>query len=330
MTKDENIAEHDFGHVTVLLHEAAESLNLPSGAVAVDCTLGGGGHTRLLLEAVGKNGKVLAFDRDIMAIEHAQKAFAGQIFSGQLLLVHKPFSEMPDHVHKAGLAGSVAGILADLGVSSPQIDLGERGFSFLKDGPLDMRMDTTRPGTAAELVNTAEETELAIIFRDFGEEPMGRHFAKMICRQRLIAPFMTTGELASYVEKHSPYGSKSRKHPATKIFQALRIAVNGELTELDQFLTRAVPLLAPNGRLAIISFHSLEDRAVKRFFAEVSGKLKRQELSRMVAITERELDKMVNAQGRVVLPTPVEPSLQEVEANPRARSAKLRVFEKGC
>ena len=328
MDQPDNFSGNGFGHVTVLLHEAATSLNLAPNGVAVDCTLGGGGHTRLLLDAVGKNGKVLAFDRDSTAIDHARKCFSAEVESGQLVLVHKPFSEMAEHVRMAGLAGSIAGILADLGVSSPQIDVGERGFSFIKDGPLDMRMDPSRPGTAADLINTADEPELARIFRDFGDEPMARHFAKMICRQRAIYPFHTTLELSNYLERHSPYGSKSRKHPATKIFQAIRIAINDELGELDRFLAGAVPLLASKGRLSIISFHSLEDRAVKHFFAGASGKLKRQELSRRVALPEAEIDKMVNAQGRVVASSEAEPSAQEVEINPRARSARLRVFEK--
>jgi 16S rRNA (cytosine1402-N4)-methyltransferase len=319
--------KNSYGHITVLLHETVAALNLAPGSVVVDCTMGGGGHTALLLKAVGSSGKVMAFDRDPMAIRHAQEAFRDEITSGQLILVHKPFSELADHVRKAGLAGSIDGIMADLGVSSPQLDIGERGFSFLKDGPLDMRMDTTRPGTAAELVNTADEAELSRIFRDFGEEPMARHFAKMICRQRGIEPFETTGSLAAFIEKHSPYGSKSRKHPATKIFQALRIAVNDELGELDRFLAGSIPLLRKGGRLAVITFHSLEDRAVKQFFAEASGKSRRQQLGRHVALPEAEIDRMVAAKGRVVAPYPVEPADAEVEGNPRARSARLRVFE---
>ncbi len=317
-----------YGHVTVLLHETVDALALSPGSLAIDCTLGGGGHTRLLLEAVGKSGKVLAFDRDPMAIQHAQKTFLPEIASGQLVLVHKSFSELSSHVCMAGLAGSIDGIIADLGVSSPQLDIVERGFSFLKDGPLDMRMDTSRPGTAADLVNTMEEKELSRIFHDFGEEPMARHFAKMICRRRDIEPFKTTGDLATFIEKHSPYGSKSRKHPATRIFQALRIAVNDELGELDRFLTGAIPLLKKGGRIAVITFHSLEDRAVKHYFADATGKSKRQQLGRHIALPETEIDRMVAAKGKVVAPYPIEPSEAEVAANPRARSARLRVFEK--
>jgi len=324
----DKVSGNSYGHVTVLLRETVSALGLVPGSLAVDCTLGGGGHTRLLLEAVGKSGKVLAFDRDPMAIQHAEKAFSREIESGQLILVHKPFSELASHVSMAGLAGTIDGIIADLGVSSPQLDIGERGFSFLNEGPLDMRMDTSRPGTAADLVNTADEKDLSRIFRDFGEEPMARHFAKMICRQRAIEPFSTTRELASFIEKHSPYSSKSRRHPATRIFQALRIAVNDELGELDRFLAGAVPLLKKGGRLAVITFHSLEDRAVKHFFAEATGKSKRQQLGRHVALTETELDRMVAAKGQLVAPYPIEPSEAEVAANPRARSARLRVFEK--
>ncbi|NDE14912.1 16S rRNA (cytosine(1402)-N(4))-methyltransferase RsmH [bacterium] len=324
----DQIPSNSYGHVTVLLRETVSALGLVPGSLVVDCTLGGGGHTKLLLEAVGKSGKVLAFDRDPMAIQHAESAFSREIASGQLSLVHKPFSELASHVSTAGLAGTIDGIIADLGVSSPQLDIGERGFSFLNEGPLDMRMDTSRPGTAADLVNTADEMELSRIFRDFGEEPMARHFAKMICRQRAVKPFSTTAELASFVEKHSPYSSKSRRHPATRLFQALRIAVNDELGELDRFLAGAIPLLKKGGRLAVITFHSLEDRAVKHFFAEATGKSKRQQLGRHVALTETEIDRMVAAKGQVVAPYPIEPGEAEVAANPRARSARLRVFEK--
>jgi 16S rRNA (cytosine1402-N4)-methyltransferase len=328
MTTPETSDQQGFGHITVLLHEAVAALNLAPGALAVDCTLGGGGHTRLLLEAVGKKGKVIAFDRDSTAIENARTAFQSELSSGQLEIVHDAFSNMPDHIQKCGLTGSVNGILADLGVSSPQIDTPERGFSFAKDGPLDMRMDPKIPATAADFVNTMEEPEMMRIFRDFGEEPMAKHFARMICRERTKAPFTTTLQLSGFIEKHSPYGSRSRKHPATKIFQALRIAVNDELGELDRFLAKAIPLLAHHGRLGIITFHSLEDRAVKRFFTEASGKSKRQELGRHVALTEAEIDRMVKAQGKIIPPFPVEPSDRETEANPRARSARLRVFER--
>lgn len=328
MNDRDSTTANSYGHVTVLLHEAVASLGLSPGDIVVDCTLGGGGHTRLLLEAVGNEGKVFAFDRDPRAIAHAQEAFTEAISRGRLVLVHKPFSEMAAHVRKAGLSGSVSGILADLGVSSPQIDQQDRGFSFQHDGPLDMRMDTTRQGTAADLVNSLEESELARIFHEFGEEPMARHFARMICRQRQVQPFETTGSLATFIEKHSPYGSRSRKHPATKIFQAIRIAVNDELGELDRFLADAIPVLSPGGRLAIITFHSLEDRAVKKFFSDASGKSRRQELSRHVALTEQEIDRMVDAGGKTVAPYPMEPRPEEVEANPRARSARLRVFEK--
>ena len=327
---EENFSWSDYGHTTVLLAESVAAMNLKSGDCAVDCTLGGGGHTRLMLEAVGRNGKVIAFDRDINAIRHAEKNFSKEIAAGQLLPVHEPFSALRKWAESAGFTGKVSGILADLGVSSPQIDEDTRGFSFTKDGPLDMRMDIRQSLTAAHLVNESSEEELASLFRDFGEEPKARHFARMICRQRSIKPFSGTLELAEFVSRHSPYKGPSRKHPATKIFQALRIAVNDEAGELDRFLKDALPVLAGGGRLAVITFHSLEDRAVKHFCLEASGKFKKQSLARHVALTEEEIDRMTGAAGRIIPPFPIEPGEDEIGANPRARSAKLRVFEKSA
>lgn len=318
-----------YGHIPVLLTEAVESLQLKSDSIVIDCTLGGGGHSGIILEHLGKDGRLVAFDRDINAITHATNYFSKQVATGQITLVNQPFSAIDDVAKRAEIYGKISAILADIGVSSPQLDQSHRGFSFIKDGPLDMRMDQQNGQTAADLVNTAAESELLTIFREYGEEPMARHFAKMICRERTVKPFNTTAELASFIEKHSPYGSRSKKHPATKIFQALRIAVNDELGELARFLEKALACLAPGGRLAIITFHSLEDRLVKRFFAEASGKSKKQNLVRHVALTEQEIDRIVDAAGKVVAPYPIEPSAAEIEKNPRARSAKLRVFEKG-
>ncbi|MEY4632303.1 MAG: hypothetical protein RIQ81_2423 [Pseudomonadota bacterium] len=317
-----------FAHTTVLLKESVDALALAPGDYAIDCTLGGGGHTRLMLEAVGKNGKVFAFDRDSRAIENARFTLTTEIANGQLVLVHAAFSTMPEWIRTNGLAGKIAGILADLGVSSPQIDEAERGFSFVKDGPLDMRMDTRTATSAADLVNNMDEKELGKLFLEFGEEPKARHFAKMICRQRQAKPFLTTLQLADFIDAHSPYHGPSRKHPATRIFQALRIAVNDEMGELVRFLNGSLPVLRPQGHLAIITFHSLEDRAVKRFFLDASGKTKKQSLARHVALPESELDKMVESMGAVVPPFPQEPSAEEIVANPRSRSARLRAFRK--
>lgn len=327
-TNDDTL-DSGYGHIPVMANPAVASLLLKPDSIVIDCTLGGGGHARRILDQLGKSGKIIAFDRDINAIAHAEKWFAGEIGSGKMALVHQPFSEIGTVCKNLGLRGQINAILADIGVSSPQLDQGIRGFSFIKDGPLDMRMDQSTGPTAADLVSDLDELNLAKIFRDLGEEPMARHFAKMICRERNLNPFSSTAQLAAFIEKHSPYGSKSKKHPATKIFQALRIAVNDELGELSRFMHEAISCLAPGGRLAIITFHSLEDRLVKRFFSEVSGRTKKQSLVRHVALTEQEIDRIVDAAGRVVDPSPIEPTAEEVAINPRARSARLRVFEKG-
>jgi 16S rRNA (cytosine1402-N4)-methyltransferase len=328
--KAEEAWQSEYGHETVLLRQSVHALNLKLGDIAIDCTLGGGGHTRLMLDAVGESGKVIAFDRDIGAIRHAELKFQPQIAKGMLVLVHSPFSNLGKWADSGGLSGKIAGILADLGVSSPQIDEDFRGFSFTKDGPLDMRMDIRQTLTAEQIVNGMEEKQLAELFTNFGEEPKARHFARMICRQRSSQPFTRTLELAEFLAHHSPYRGPSRKHPATRIFQAIRMAVNDEAGELQRFLVDSLPLLKGSGRLAVISFHSIEDRAVKRFYLEASGKIKKQTLARHIALTEEEIDRMSGSKGKIISPFPIEPDEVEVAGNPRARSARLRVFEKSA
>lgn len=313
-------------HITVLLNELVDSLALHEGDVAVDCTAGRGGHTDLMLKAVGESGKVVALDRDPDAINFMQTRFAHQINDGRLILRKATFSEIQNVISELGLAGKISGVAADIGVSSPQLDVAERGFSFRNDGPLDMRMDSSSGQTAADLVNGLSETDLIRIFREYGEEPKAKFAAQAIVKERAKAPILTTHQLAGIVEKAIFYREKSRKHPATKVFQALRIAVNDELGELEKVLADGFNLLRPGGRLSIISFHSLEDRIVKRKFEDLTGK--KTKIPRDLPLTEEAWKKMKGAKAQIIKPFPVEPSEEEIASNPRSRSAKLRVLEK--
>lgn len=313
-------------HITVLLNELVESLALHEGDIAVDCTAGRGGHTALMLEAVGATGKVIALDRDPEAIAFMESRFAAPLKNGQLIIRKAPFSDVQSVVEDLGFAGKLAGVAADIGVSSPQLDVASRGFSFRNDGPLDMRMDSSSGQTAADLVNELSESELIKIFREYGEEPKAKFAAQAIVKERAKSPILTTYQLADIIDKAIFYREKSRKHPATKVFQALRIAVNDELGELERLIDTGFNLLKPRGRLSIISFHSLEDRIVKRKFEDLTGK--KTKIPRDLPLTEEAWQKMKGAKAHVIKPFPIEPSEEEISANPRSRSAKLRVLEK--
>lgn len=317
----------NFEHISVLREELVDSLGLKPGDYAVDCTAGGGGHTRILLDQVGPTGKVYAFDRDAWAQAVLNKRFTAELASGQLTLIQAPFSDLVPELERLGVIGRIQGLCADIGVSSPQLDHAERGFSFAKSGPLDMRMDQTRGPTAADLVNESTEEELIRIFRDYGEDPQARSVARAILKRRAEKPFSETTDLANVVAAASHYKERSRKHPATKVFQALRIAVNAELEELEILLRDFPKVLAQKGRCGIISFHSLEDRLVKQGFKHLVDGNKPQ-FDRHVPITAAQLDAMYEKRFQIIKPFPLEPSDQEVERNPRARSAKLRVIEK--
>jgi 16S rRNA (cytosine1402-N4)-methyltransferase len=317
----------NFEHISVLREELVDSLGLKPGDYAVDCTAGGGGHTRILLDQVGPTGKVYAFDRDAWAQAVLNKRFPEEVASGQLTLIQAPFSDLFSELESRGVAGRIQGLCADIGVSSPQLDHAERGFSFAKSGPLDMRMDQTRGLTAADLVNESTEEELIRIFREYGEDPQARSVTRAILKRRADKPFTETTDLANVVAAASFYKERSRKHPATKVFQALRIAVNAELEELEILLRDFPKVLAPKGRCGIISFHSLEDRLVKQGFKHLALGDKPQ-FDRHVPITAAQLDAMYEKRFQIIKPFPLEPSDQEVERNPRARSAKLRVIEK--
>lgn len=303
-------------HRTVLLDEAVSALAIEgerANGVFLDGTFGRGGHSRLILEKLGPQGRLVAFDKDPLAI-----AEAGTIHDPRFTIVHDSFATMGDALAKLGIE-RVDGVLMDLGISSPQVDDAARGFSFRFDGPLDMRMDTTRGMSAAEWLAIADEETIRKVVKDYGEERFAFQIAKAIVARRSVAPISTTRELAELVARAVKTREKG-KDPATRTFQAIRIFINKELEELEVGLEGAFRHLGPHGRLVVISFHSLEDRIVKQFMAARAT----------VAQPDRRLP--IRA---VDLPVPemklierVKPSEQEVSGNPRARSAIMRVAER--
>jgi 16S rRNA (cytosine1402-N4)-methyltransferase len=304
-----------WAHTTVLLTEAVEALVTRGDGVYVDGTFGRGGHSRAVLQRLSPGGRLIAFDRDPEAVAAATEG-ASRIDDPRFAIVHASFAEMRERLAQLGVE-QVHGVLLDLGVSSPQIDNPVRGFSFRHDAPLDMRMDTTRGETAAEFLARADERLIAQVIRDYGEERFAVQIAKaVVARREGGNPVRTTGELAALVAR----AVKSREpgqDPATRTFQALRIFVNAELEALERGLSAALGLLAPQGRLVVISFHSLEDRIVKTFIARES----RDEVDRRAPFAPpRPL--RLQSLGRV------RPGVAEVAANPRARSAVLRVAER--
>jgi 16S rRNA (cytosine1402-N4)-methyltransferase len=305
-----------FAHKPVMLSEVLEALRPQAGGRILDGTLGGGGHAAAILRASAPDGRLLGMDRDEAAIEAARNKLVE--FGDRLELKRGNYSEMAEWVEP----GSCDGVLLDLGVSSPQLDWPERGFSFQNDGPLDMRMDQRQSLTAADLVNEAEERELARIFWKFGEERQSRRFAKEILAQRAARPFSTTKELADLIEKLAPRHGK-RTHPATQVFQALRMAVNDELGSLARGLEAAMKVLKPGGRLAVITFQSLEDRLVKDF-----GKERTRDYTFEGEVDVPELRKSRVPEMRWVQRKAIQPGAAEQQENPRSRSAQLRVLEK--
>lgn len=308
---EENAA--DFHHVTVLRSEAVEALQPAEGRVLVDATLGGGGHSELMLE---QGATVWGIDQDPAARKAARKRLAA--YGDRLHIVAGNFRNAADLLRAEGLE-TVDGILADIGISSPQVDQAGRGFSFLAEGPLDMRMNPAAPRSAADIVNSAAESELADILWQYGEERASRAIARRIVQERAKSPITTTTQLADIIASVLP--RKGKQHPATRSFQALRIAVNDELGALDALLESGLSLLKSGGRFAIITFHSLEDRAVKRYFDRVT----RPEIDRPEWPAPRPNPDYA---ARQVTRKPIVASEAELAANPRARSAKLRVIEK--
>lgn len=303
-------------HVTVLLQEAVDALVTNPAGFYVDGTFGRGGHSALVLENLSPEGQLLGIDKDLSAIAVAKERFANE---PRFAIAHGSFAELADLVEARGMTGKVDGVLLDLGVSSPQLDEAERGFSFQNDGPLDMRMDQTRGQSAADWVNTAEEEDIAYVLKEFGEERFAKRMARAIVTERQVRPFSRTKHLAEVIKEANPAWEKG-KHPATRAFQAIRIHVNNELTDLDAVLEQALSVLAIGGRLVVISFHSLEDRVVKRF-------IRRQELGdpvpRGLPVRDEQLNKRMRSCGKAI-----KASDNEVDANVRSRSAIMRVAEK--
>ncbi|APR03724.1 16S rRNA (cytosine(1402)-N(4))-methyltransferase RsmH [Thauera chlorobenzoica] len=301
-------------HVTVLLDEAVDALAIRGDGIYVDGTFGRGGHSRAVLARLGAAGRLIAFDRDPAAIE------AGQALGDpRLTLVHAPFSDLDETLGRLGVA-RVDGVLLDLGVSSPQLDDAARGMSFRFDAPLDMRMDTSRGHTAAEWLAEASVGQITEVIRDYGEERFAHAIAKALAAARTGGAVATTGQLAAIVEK-AVRTREPGQHPATRTFQALRIFINQELEELSRVLPACVDRLGAGGRLVVISFHSLEDRIVKRFMRDAS---RPPVLPRRLPVRAADLPApRLKLVGRAL-----RPGEAEVAANPRARSAVMRVAER--
>ncbi|MGK3113907.1 16S rRNA (cytosine(1402)-N(4))-methyltransferase RsmH [Candidatus Pantoea formicae] len=309
--------QDNFKHTTVLLDEAVNGLNIREDGIYIDGTFGRGGHSRLILSQLGANGQLLAIDRDPQAI-----AAAAEIQDPRFSIVHGPFSALADYVEERGLTGKIDGVLLDLGVSSPQLDDAERGFSFMRDGPLDMRMDPTRGQSAAEWLMNAEEADIAFVIKTYGEEKFGKRIARAIVERNREQPITRTKELATLIAAAMPVKDKF-KHPATRTFQAIRIWINSELEEIDIALKGAMSVLAPGGRLSVISFHSLEDRLVKRFMRDQS---RGPQVPAGIPMTESQLKALggreLKTLGKLI------PGEAEVNENPRARSSVLRIAER--
>lgn len=303
-------------HIPIMSAEIISLLQCGPGGIYVDCTLGGGGHSEEILKASSPDGRLIGIDRDKDSIEEAGKRLSS--YGERVGLVHSDFKSIKDVLVGKGI-GEVDGILADLGVSSWQLDSAGRGFSFMKEGPLDMRMDRSRGETATELIERVSEKELSLILWQYGEEKWARLIARAM---KAAGKIETTLELAELVARVVPRKAHPKRiHVATRTFQGLRIAVNEELAELDQFLLDAISLLKKGGRLAIISFHSLEDRIVKRVFRHMSkGCICPSDLP-VCACGKK-------GSVRIVTRKVIAPSAEEEERNPRSRSAKLRVAEK--
>lgn len=304
-------------HVPVLLPEVLEGLQVRSGAAYVDCTAGGGGHSAAILAASAPHGRLLALDADPAAIRRVAERLGSELAAQRLVLVQASFEELVQVADEHGFA-QVAGILLDLGVSSFQLETPARGFAMLLDGPLDMRFDPQATLSAADIVNEWDERSLADLLYRYGEETQSRRIARYLVQHR---PLRTTMELAAAIERAVGGRRGSRIHPATRSFQALRIAVNRELEQLEQVLPQALQLLAPGGRLVVISFHSLEDRIVKHWM---------QEQARTYVLEPRLPQGGYDREPalRIVTRKPIEAGEAEVAQNPRSRSAKLRIAEK--
>lgn len=311
------MVEQVLTHIPVLLQEAVDLLVQSPSGIYVDATFGRGSHSAAILKKLNKDGRLIAFDKDLDAIAHATQFMKDSRFS----IHHTSFASLSAVLSTLDCLGRVDGVLFDLGVSSPQLDTPERGFSFVREGRLDMRMDTSRGVDAAEWIATVAEQDLADVLWQYGEEKFARRIARAILRERAIAPITTTTRLAEIITRAIPSKNPEGKHAATRSFQAIRIMINHELSDLESVLPQALEALAIGGRLAVISFHSLEDRIVKQF---IRLHEKGVELPRGLPI------KQTHAFGGQLksISKAVKPSPSELNLNPRARSAILRIAEK--
>jgi len=308
----------NFRHITVLLDEAVEGLAVRANGCYLDGTFGRGGHSRLILEKLGPDGRLLGFDKDPLAIATGD-ALAAE--DGRFVVVQRSFAELGDELAQRALAGKVSGILLDLGVSSPQLDDAERGFSFMNDGPLDMRMNPDVGVSAADFIASAAEEEIARVFKEYGEERFAKRMARAVVLRRAEQPFTRTADLAQVLTVANPAWEKG-KNPATRAFQGLRIYINNELGDLENGLDAALESLEVGGRLVVISFHSLEDRIVKLFMRK-HAKGEMDKLPRDLPIIPKAFEPRLKLIGK-----PVFASEAELAANPRSRSAVMRIAEK--
>ena len=305
-----------FNHTTVLLNEAVEGLNIKDDGIYVDCTLGGAGHSLEIVKKLSPEGRLICFDQDMTAIEVAKERLKDHLH--QVTFIHANFRFLKPELEKIDVT-SVDGILYDLGVSSPQLDTPERGFSYNLDAPLDMRMDTDASLTAYDVVNDWSYEDLVRIFFRYGEEKFSKRIARKIEETREQAPIRTTAELAELIKTGIPAATRrTGGHPAKRVFQAIRIAVNDELGAAEDSLTDAITLLNPGGRLSVITFHSLEDRLCKTIFKEASSL---PDLPPNLPIIPEGMEPM----AKLITRKPIVPSEDEIEENKRSRSAKLRI-----
>lgn len=304
----------DKSHISVLLNEAIDGLAINPDGIYIDCTFGRGGHSGLILSQLSPKGRLIAIDRDPTAIEAAKK-FADD---ARFTIEHYGFADLAEIVEKHQLTQKIDGVLMDLGVSSPQLDQAERGFSFMNDGPLDMRMDTSKGQTAAEWLAVADVEDITWVLRTFGEEKHAWRIANAIVEAREEETLTRTGQLAKIIKTAAPQ-REIKKHPATRSFQAIRMYINSELEQIEKALASSLNVLSEDGRLVVISFHSLEDRLVKQFMKKHSQGKK---VPRGLPISEEELQK---GKKLALVGRKLKPSKQEVDENVRSRSSVLRV-----
>ncbi|AOY07132.1 16S rRNA (cytosine(1402)-N(4))-methyltransferase RsmH [Bacillus subtilis] len=308
-----------FQHKTVLLRETVDGLNIKPDGTYVDCTLGGAGHSTYLLQQLSEKGRLIAFDQDDTALQHAKEVLSD--YKGQLILIKSNFRYLKECLNEQGIT-EVDGILFDLGVSSPQLDTPERGFSYHHDAPLDMRMDQSATLSAKEVVNEWRYEDLVRIFFKYGEEKFSKQIARKIEEARMKSPIQTTGQLVDLIKDAIPAPARrSGGHPAKRLFQAIRIAVNDELRVFEEALEQAIEVLKPGGRVSVITFHSLEDRICKTTFKEKSSL---PELPPGLPVIPEEFEPEL----KLITRKPITASQEELEENNRARSAKLRIAEK--